>query len=103
MSNDRVPEARPQQDYRMAFCPACFVEVTPEQAGAQINAAWVLAEFAKTAPGRLPQRVQDAIKVVNWGVKESQPMCEHVPTIRCVCNNGLNCPNAAGVGGTDAR
>ena len=51
-------------DLRMAFCPACFVAVTPEQADHQMNAARVLAEFAKTAPGRLPQRVQDAIAVV---------------------------------------
>lgn len=48
----------------MAFCPACFVEVTPEQAGQQIKAARVLAEFAKTAPGRLPSRVQEAIAAV---------------------------------------
>jgi hypothetical protein len=36
------------------------------------------------------------------GVMASQPMCENVPTIRCVCNNGLNCPNrtpGVGVGG----
>lgn len=31
----------------------------------QINAARVLAELAKTAPGRLPQRMQDAIATVD--------------------------------------
>jgi hypothetical protein len=32
------------------------------------GAAQVLADFAQTAPGRLPQRVQDAIAVVTAGV-----------------------------------
>lgn len=33
-----------------------------------LEAALVLAEFAKTAPGRLPQRVQDAIAATGvWG------------------------------------
>jgi hypothetical protein len=34
-----------------------------QEAGSLSDAARVLAEFAKTAPGRLPQRVQDAIGV----------------------------------------
>lgn len=65
--------SRTTPDPRIAFCPACFVEVTPEQADEQTNAARVLAEFAKTAPGRLPQRVQDAIAVVVSGAAGTQP------------------------------
>ncbi len=64
------PNADQQPEPRIAFCPACFVEVTPEQADAQTAAARVLAEFAKTAPGRLPSRVQEAIAVVD-GVPSS--------------------------------
>lgn len=59
-----TPSASSEPEPRMAFCPACFVEVTPEQEGQQVNAARVLAEFAKTAPGRLPSRVQEAVEFV---------------------------------------
>jgi hypothetical protein len=69
---------------RMAFCPACFVEVTNEQAGQQINAARVLAEFAKTAPGRLPQRVQDAIAVVT-----ARPPCPVCGDADCECSQDV--------------
>lgn len=40
---------------------AVCAEIT--DAAGMAHAARVLAEFAKTAPGRLPQRVQDAIDV----------------------------------------
>ena len=66
-----VTPLQSENDPRMAFCPACFVEVTPEQAGAQINAARVLSEFAKTAPGRLPSRVQEALAVID-GVPDTE-------------------------------
>jgi hypothetical protein len=36
---------------------------TADEAKQLAEAARVLAEFAKTAPGRLPQRVQDAIAI----------------------------------------
>ena len=36
-----------------------------KQAASTDEAARVLAEFAKTAPGRLPQRVQDALAVID--------------------------------------
>lgn len=50
---------------RTIFCPACFVEVTQEQADAQTRAARTLSAFAKTAPGRLPSLVQEAMAVVD--------------------------------------
>lgn len=34
-------------DVSMAFCPACFVQVTPEQAGAQLNALHLLDECSQ--------------------------------------------------------
>ena len=64
-TTDDVTPLQSENDPRMAFCPACFVEVTPEQADAQINAARVLSEFAKTAPGRLPSHVQEALAVID--------------------------------------
>lgn len=43
-------------------------ELLADSAPSITDAARVLAEFAKTAPGRLPQRVQDAIAVATSGV-----------------------------------
>lgn len=49
--------ATPNGKLMVAVC----AEIT--DAAGMAHAAGVLAEFAKTAPGRLPQRVQDAIDV----------------------------------------
>lgn len=46
----------------------------PAEGQSVADAARVLAEFAKTAPGRLPQRVQDAIALA-----EGQPGTAGVP------------------------
>lgn len=83
--NQRAPSSPSiEREVSMAFCPACFVEVTPEQADAQTNAARVLSEFAKTAPGRLPQRVQDAIAVVEGGRREvsGEASADGVPVVQ---------------------
>jgi hypothetical protein len=87
---DLIPTPGPwRYDYEPGYCgeliaangtSVCTFNDEPDSADAAVmaaapvtlDAARVLAEFAKTAPGRLPQRVQDAIAAVTASAAPSQ-------------------------------